>query len=77
MLSVEYIIGSALGIVIWLIRLEGRVIQGDRDHSETTKQIDILRTKHDSLDSKVVEELARVRESLARIEGALGASKGD
>ena len=77
MLSVEYIIGSALGIVIWLIRLEGRVIQGDRDHSETTKQIDILRTKHDSLDSKVVEELARVRESLARIEGVLGASKGD
>lgn len=77
MLSVEYIIGSALGIVIWLIRLEGRVIQGDRDHAETTKQIDILRTKHDSLDSKVVEELARVRESLARIEGVLGASKGD
>lgn len=73
----EYLVGSAIAFIVWLIRLEGRVAQGDRDHAETTKQIDILITKHDSLDSKVVEELARVRESLARIEGALGASKGD
>ena len=37
-------------------------------------EIEKLNVKHESLDSKVVEQLATVKESLARIEGALGVS---
>lgn len=63
---------SILGLVIWAVRLEARVTRGDERQGETVKRVDILNTKHDALDSKVVEQLAEVRESLARIEGALG-----
>lgn len=63
---------AAVGVIVWLVRLEGRVNQGDKDHEATEKRMDILTTKHDHLDSKVVKELSNVRESLARIEGALG-----
>ena len=68
---------------VWLVRLEGKVKQQDKDLTEAkteyrslastiTSEIKALTVKHESLDSKVVEQLAQVRESLARIEGALG-----
>lgn len=38
------------------------------------KKVDTLQVKHDSLDSKIVEQLTDVRESLARIEGAMSIS---
>lgn len=70
---------GALGFAVWLVRLEGRVNQCDRNSIGTDKQIasvdkrvDLLQSKHDALDSRVVQQLADVRESLARIEGALG-----
>ena len=59
------VVTALIGLIVWLVRLEGKV-----SHSE--KQLDALQIKHESLDSKVVEQLADVRESLARIEGALG-----
>lgn len=63
---------SLLGLTVWAVRLEGRVNQGERDHQATLETVKVLGAKHDALDSKVVEQLASVRESLARIEGALG-----
>jgi negative regulator of sigma E activity len=39
---------------------------------EAQKDVDVLRTKHEGLDNKIVEQLAQVRESLARLEGRLG-----
>lgn len=72
------ILMSAIGTIIWLIRLEGRVNQGDRDHISTEKlivsvdkRIDVVVGKHDALESKVLQQLSEVRESLARIEGSL------
>ena len=57
------------------IRLEGKVIMGEKQVSIAQKEIDTLLVKHEALDSKVVEQLASVRESLARIEGALGVKR--
>lgn len=59
------VVTALIGLIVWLVRLEGKV-------SQSEKQLDALQIKHESLDSKVVEQLADVRESLARIEGALG-----
>jgi hypothetical protein len=59
------VVTTVVGLIVWLVRLEGKV-------SQSEKQLDALQIKHESLDSKVVEQLADVRESLARIEGALG-----
>lgn len=77
------IILAGIGLVVWLVRLEGKVKTSSdkiRDNRQEYREavatcqaeIKALTVKHESLDSKVVEQLAQVRESLARIEGALG-----
>jgi hypothetical protein len=71
------IILSMVGYIVWLVRLEGRISQVDKDVVGLDKHLSELAAKHDSLDSKVVEQLSDVRESLARIEGALGVNRKD
>lgn len=62
---------SIIGLIVWLVRLEGRVGECFRYIQAVDKKVEILQIKHESLDSKTVEQLGQVRESLARIEGAL------
>lgn len=64
-----------VGLVVWLVRLEGRLSAVDKANMETQKDIDDLRTRHEALDSKIVEQLAQIRESLARLEGKLGVDR--
>lgn len=64
LINVWPLIAALVGLVVWLVRLEGKALNSE-------KQLDALQIKHESLDSKVVEQLSDVRESLARIEGAL------
>lgn len=66
-----------IGVVVWLVRLEGRVNYIDAAQKDLHADVAELRVKHESLDSKVVEQLSQVRESLARIEGALGVRNGE
>ncbi len=58
---------SALAAVVWLVRLEGKILAQERANLETQKDVDALRIDH----SKIAEDLARIRESLGRIEGAM------
>jgi hypothetical protein len=71
------------GLVVWAVRQESKIkschtmLHGQREYfkeriSAVENDIHALTVRHESLDSKVVEQLAQVRESLARIEGALG-----
>lgn len=57
---------SAIGFVVWLVRLEGKVWF-------VTKQVDELTLKHDALDSQLVQKLSRLETAIARIEGYLKA----
>jgi peptidoglycan hydrolase CwlO-like protein len=75
-LDLTTIIISAIGAVIWLVRLEGKVSHINEKSNETQKDVDSLRVKHDALDSKIVDKLAEISERLARIEGAFH-HKGD
>ena len=72
---------GGIGFVVWLVRLEGRAMHAkeilDQRFHDCEKRIDALQVKHDALDSKIVEQLSEVRESLARLEGALGVGKKD
>lgn len=75
-----WILGLILSLVsgiVWLVRLEGRINAFEKQIDELKHRISSMEIKHDALDSKVVEQLASVRESLARIEGALGVKKGE
>lgn len=63
-------IASVVGIIVWLIRLEGRV-----NYNE--KMLVNLESKHSALDEKIMSQLSQVRESLARIEGRLSRESHD
>lgn len=53
-----------IGLVVWLIRLEGKA-----NYNE--KAIEKLEVKHEALDSKIVDKLSVIEKSLAKIEGRL------
>lgn len=63
--------GLILGVV-WLVRLEGKIHAAVNANVETQKDVDELRVKHEQLDSKVLEQLSEIKQSLARLEGSLG-----
>jgi hypothetical protein len=69
---------AALGFVIWLLRLEGKVIAANREiallkdaQSESQKDIDHLRVKQEAIDERVANELKEINVRLAQIEGFL------
>lgn len=65
--STVQVILAVIGLIVWLIRLEGKVLAAEKANTETQKDVDALRIDH----SKIAEDLSRIRESLARIEGSL------
>lgn len=68
-------ISAGIAGIVWLVRIEGKHLVLEKQIVVCQKEVDSLQIKHEALDSKVVEQLASVRESLARIEGALGVKK--
>lgn len=62
------LVGSVVGGIIWGIRLEGKVTQ-------LGKESDTNAFKIDQIDSKIVQELASLNKTVARIEGYLQATK--
>lgn len=57
---------TLIALVVWLVRLEGKINYNERDLAS-------LRAEHNALNSKTLGELSQIRESLARIEGRLSA----
>ena len=64
-------LSAAIGTVVWLVRLEGRVNAVVKDNDRTQKDVDELRIKHETLDSSLVKELTAIKITLAKIEGYL------
>lgn len=62
---------AGIGLVVWLVRLEGKVLAIEKANIETQKDVDALRVEHNALNNKTLLQLAEIRESLARIEGRL------
>jgi hypothetical protein len=63
---------AGVGVIVWLVRLEGKIHAVEKANHETQKDVDDLRVRHETLDSEIVEQLSNIRESLARLEGSLG-----
>lgn len=73
---------AVIGAIIWFVRLEGRVNQGEAIAAARAKamdekviliqaQITELFAKHEASNSKLLEQLTKVREELAEIRGLL------
>lgn len=69
-LSLAFITG-----VVWLVRLEGRINAVEKSNERTQTDVDVLRIKHESLDSELVKELTQIKVTLAKIEGFLAQHK--
>ena len=57
-------IGAFIAVVVWLIRIEGRVGQHE-------KQIDQLDKRLTDFDSKILQKLGEIAERLSFIEGSI------
>ena len=66
-----------VAIVVWLVRLEGRINYTEKSNTRTQKDVDDLRARHESLDSKIIQQLNQLNVAVARIEGSLGIKKED
>lgn len=61
-----------VGVVFWFARLEWKSSRAKELAKEAMEEANELRGKLENFDSKIVEKLTEVRESLARLEGAVG-----
>lgn len=64
-------ISALIGCIAWFIKLEGRIKSAEKDIITTKKEVDELIIKHDALDNKILNELAKIRESIVRLETIL------
>lgn len=69
------IIISAIGFIVWLVRLEGKISSVEEANNRTQKDVDELRIKHEALDSDLVKQLTEIKITLAKIEGFLAINK--
>ncbi len=78
---------GGLGLVVWLIRMEGKNHQNEKDVKRVEEdfkeykisagiEIKDLKSKIDLVDSEVMKQISQIKESLARIEGALSIDRG-
>lgn len=65
-------VGSiVLAVIVWFIRLEGRINYLERQDIKKDSELEKLKTKIEIVDSELVKELSLIKESIARIEGRL------
>lgn len=79
-ISQEYVIGAAVLGAIWAVRLEGRINQQDRQIEAQAKIVDVLSNRQQTFETKVLEDLGKVKEMLASIIATIKArdhSQGD
>jgi len=68
-LELSTVVLSAVGGIIWLVRLEGKLIAVQDKAKEMSIRIQKLDEKHDALDSKIMDKLSYIERSLSRLEG--------
>lgn len=63
---------AAMGALFaWVLRLGWRMTLVERQLTKQWKAVESLEAKHADLAGRLADELSRIRESLARIEGRL------
>lgn len=64
-----------LTTIVWAIRLEAKVKHNQEQLALLNIRVEKDEDKLDTFEKKLMEEMSRVRESLARIEGRIGVTK--
>jgi hypothetical protein len=62
---------SGIAGLVWLVRLEGRIIGALDKIRDLSSQVTNQEKKHEALDNRIMEKLSFIERSLAKIEGQL------
>jgi hypothetical protein len=62
---------AGITCLVWLVRLEGRILGALEKISDMNEQVWELEKKHDALDTRIMDKLSVIERSLAKIEGQL------
>ena len=73
--SIVVLFLAFVSVVVWLVRLEGKVNATEKANDRTQEDVNQLRIKHEALDSGLVKELTQIKITLARIEGFMSTKK--
>ncbi len=65
------VLAGLIGLVVWAVRLEGKITLIENSYRQLETEHNSLRAEHNALNSSTLQELSKIRESLARIEGRL------
>lgn len=65
------IISSVICGLVWLVRLEGKVLGTTEKLKDLSAQVNNQEKKHEALDNRIMEKLSFIERSLAKIEGQL------
>lgn len=66
---------TGLSYIVWQVRLEGKVKYLEQEVEDRTNDIKELRSEVSHINSDIIKQLTSIKESIARIEGALQAKK--
>ena len=66
-------LGSIVGVIVWIIRLEGKVLNSEKRLDANEKRITHVEGQVENIESGLTKELSEVKQALARIEGYLKA----
>lgn len=65
------VFGAFMALIVWAIRQEGKIKFLDEKVAQITLEHNTLRAEHNALNNSTLQELSKIREALARIEGRL------
>lgn len=61
-------ITAVVGAIVWFAKLESRIKGAEKAAHLLEKEVETLMVKHDALDSKILQEISMIRESIVRLE---------
>jgi hypothetical protein len=60
-----------IGFTAWLIRLESKTLNTERNQVQLIVEVKEIRARHDVVSEKLAESMSYIREALAEIRGRL------
>lgn len=70
-------ISMVIGLIVWSIRLEGKVSHIESINIKQDQEIELLDARLRDFDSKILNKLSEIAERLSYIEGAIKGSQKD
>lgn len=64
-------IAGAIGAIVWLVRIEGRLNAVSKQSDNTDQEVKNLDVKLNEFDSKLLAKLSEIAERLSYIEGGI------